>query len=60
MREYTVTAYPYAIQYGTILVPDDVAPEDTATYIENNWNEIRFRKPELDYEGTDFEFEQED
>jgi len=56
MLEYEVVAYPYAIQYGTINVPDTVKPEDVKNYIEGNWGDIKFEKPvDLDYEGTDFE-----
>jgi len=56
---YWIVASPYATQYGTIVVPDNVEPEE---YIKEHWDEIDFDEPELDYAGTDFEFgiEQED
>lgn len=55
-KNYIVTAYPYAVQYGTLIgAPDDV-DED---YILEHWNEIRWQEPDLDYCGTDFEFEEE-
>ncbi len=48
-----VTAYPYAVQYGRIDVPDDV--EDIREYVSDNWDDIDFGDPELDYVGCDFE-----
>ena len=50
---YTITAHPYATQYGSILVPCDC--KDVAKYIVDNWESIKFGEPELDYFGTDFE-----
>lgn len=55
--KYSIVAYPYAKQYGTIEVPDYIPKEDIDTYIEDCWNEIKFEEPELDYHGTDFERE---
>ena len=55
--KYKITAYPYAIQYGTIEVPDSVPEEEIRHYIEGNWGEIKFGEPELDYSGTDFDKE---
>ena len=55
-KNLTITAYPYAVQYGVLIgAPDDV-DED---YIREHWNSIKWGKPELDYFGTDFEFEEE-
>lgn len=48
-----VTAYPYAVQYGKIDVPDDV--EDIKEYISDYWDDIDFDEPELDYEGCSFD-----
>ncbi len=53
-----VTAYPFATQYGTIDVPDDV--EDVREYIDENFDEIKFGEPDLDYCGTDWDYERED
>ena len=50
---YEVTAYPYAVTYGSINVPDDI--EDVREYISEHWDEIEFGQPVLDYCGTDFE-----
>ncbi len=51
-----VIAYPYAVQRGTIEVPDHIPEEDIDTYIEDCWGEIEFDAPELDYHGTDFDW----
>lgn len=48
-----VTAYPYAVQYGEIEVPNDVT--DVKKYIIENWGSIEFDEPNLDYKGTDFD-----
>ncbi len=59
-REVYVTAYPFATQGGTIQVPDNVKGyENVSAYIDEHWNEIDFNQPELDYGGTDFDFEEE-
>lgn len=50
-----VTAYPYAVQFGEIDVPEHV--ENIEEYIHKNWDNIDFTEPDLDYAGTDFEFE---
>lgn len=55
MNEYEVVAYPYAVQYGTVNVPDTVKPEDVDDYITEHWNDIKFGEANLDYAGTDFE-----
>ena len=56
MLEYEVVAYPYAVQYGTINIPDTVEPEEVDDYITEHWGDIKFEKPaDLDYAGTDFE-----
>ena len=57
MREVTVTAHPYATQYGTIQVPFDVT--DVKQYVQNHFNEVQFASPELDYAGTDLDLEYE-
>ena len=48
-----VTAYPYAVVFGTIDVPDG---EDVEEYINDHFDEIEFGEPELDYCGVDIEF----
>lgn len=56
MLKYEVVAYPYAVQYGTINMPDTVEPEDVDDYITEHWGDVEFEKPaDLDYAGTDFE-----
>ena len=52
-----VTAYPYARTEGSIEVPDDI--ENVREYLEENWDEIQFGNPELDYCGTDYDFDME-
>ena len=51
---YSVTAYPYAVQHGKIKIPNSIT--DVYEYITEHWNEIAFDEPELDYQGTDFDF----
>lgn len=53
-----ITAYPYASQTGTLNVPDDC--ENVEEYISEHWNSIDFNSPDLDYKGTDFDFEIEE
>lgn len=55
--KYIVRAYPFALQYGTIEIPDDVPEGELNEYIETHWENIKFDEPELDYTGTDFEYE---
>ena len=57
MSKYLITAFPYATQYGRLEIPDDV--EDVNEYIRLHWDEIKFDEPELDYCGTDFDYETE-
>lgn len=55
-----VTAYPYAVQTGHIFIPNNLnAGEDIKEYLQDNWDKITFSKPNLDYCGTDFEWEEE-
>lgn len=51
-----VIAYPYAVQRGTIEVPDNVPADEVDAYIEEYWTKIDFDAPELDYAGTDFDW----
>ena len=55
-----VTAFPYATQYGTIDIPDELMGDasDEREYVRNHWNDIEFEEPELDYSGTDFELDE--
>ncbi len=55
---YLITAYPYAVVYGSIEVPDDV--EDAWDYIDDHFDDIKFGEPELDYCGTNYEFEEDE
>lgn len=59
-KTVSVTAYPYAVQYGELDIPKGLSQEKTEEYIRDHWNEIRFGDPELDYCGTDFEFDDEE
>lgn len=52
---YKITAYPYAIQHGTVDVPDSVPAEDIDDYLTEHWSDIKFDEPDLDYAGTDFD-----
>ena len=60
MENVIITAYPYAIQYGNLKVPKDLNEEEKRQYINEHWNEISFGEPDLDYCGTDFDFETEE
>lgn len=56
-RKINVTAYPYATCYGEIEIPANLTDKDSIKeYIEKNFNNIEFSAPDLDYEGTDFDF----
>jgi len=50
-----ITAYPYAIQNGTLEIPDDIERDFREEYITEHWSEIKFGEPELDYADTDME-----
>ena len=57
MSKYLITAFPYATQYGKLEIPDDV--DEVKEYIKDHWDDIQFDEPELDYCGTDFDYETE-
>jgi len=58
MNKIYVTAYPYARQTGSVLVPESVdSVEDLRAYIMEHFDEIDFGEPELDYAGTDMAFD---
>ena len=58
--KYLITAYPYATMYGRIEVPDEVVENGTTKeWLSNHFNEINFDEPELDFCGTDFDYEEE-
>ena len=59
MRIVSITASPYATQYGELSVPKDLTGEKLREYIRNHWSGIPFGEPELDYVGTDFEIDNE-
>lgn len=54
-----ITAYPYASQTGTIEVPEDLQSDEIEKYIINNWGDIKFNNPDLDYGGTDFDWSED-
>lgn len=51
----TITAQPFATQYGTIEVPDGLSEEEVREYVNDHFNDIEFDEPDLDYAGTDIE-----
>ena len=51
----TITAQPFATQYGTIEVPDELSEEEVREYVNDHFNDIEFDEPDLDYAGTDIE-----
>lgn len=50
-----IRAYPYAIQYGTLEMPDNIEEDMREEYVIEHWNEIKFNEPELDYADTDMD-----
>ena len=56
MKHVTVTAYPYAVQHGELDVPEGLSAEEEKEYINSHFEEIAFGAPDLDYNGTDFEW----
>ena len=50
-----VTAYPYAITSGYIEVPDKT--DNVKAYIDEHFDDIEFGEPDLDYCGTDYDFD---
>ena len=59
MKTLNITALPYAVQYGTIKVPDNLDESCYTEYINDHWDDIEFEPPDLDYCGTDFEIDEE-
>ena len=55
MKVLEITATPYATQYGTIEVPDDLPEEDYKKYVTEHFDDIKFGEPDLDYAGTDLD-----
>lgn len=51
-----VTAYPYATQSADIEIPAGMSPEEEHSYIEENFKNIQFGSPSLDYDGIDYEY----
>ena len=51
----TVYAHPYANMTGTIYVPK--GKEVTSDYLMEHWGNIQFNEPELDFRGTDIDWE---
>ena len=56
MKEILVRAYPYAMQKGTMVIPEGLSPEEEHEYIVDHFDEIQFGEPDLGYAGTDFEY----
>ncbi len=51
-----VTAYPYAVQYGSLIVPDELSDQaEIEEYVREHFDEIEFGEPDLDYAGTVFD-----
>ena len=57
-RTLNVTAYPYAVMYGTIEVPANVPDNELDAYVCEHFNEVKFGEPQLDFAGTDFDIEE--
>ena len=60
-RKFCVTAYPYAVQWGTIIVPEEYQTKlEVENYIDEHFDDIEFGQPDLDYAGTDWECNEEE
>lgn len=58
MKKAYITAFPYATQEGTLEIPENIKTlKKTEEYIREHWNDIDFNDVDLDYAGTDFDFE---
>lgn len=58
MKTAYITAYPYATQNGKLKIPDEIKTlSQTEKYIQEHWNDIDFNEVDLDYAGTEFDFE---
>lgn len=55
-KTINVTAYPYAIQHGTIEVPNGIDESEIEEYVMEHFDEIKFNNAELDYCGTDIDY----
>ena len=55
----TITAYPFVVSYGEILVPAEIAGDETKIreYISDNFNSINFYSQDFDYCGTDIDID---
>ena len=57
--KYWITMYPYAIQNGEVEVPDEVVADGKVKeWIRNNLDKAEFEPVDLDYAGTDFDYEE--
>ena len=56
-KTLTITAFPYATQYGTLEIPDDLPENRFRDYVNEHFGEIKFGAPDLDYAGTELEIE---
>ena len=60
MKNITIYANPFAQITGHIIVPNKIPTNDEnilIEYINEHWNEIDWDEPELDFAGTDLQFE---
>ena len=55
VKTLCVTATPYATQYGTIDVPEDLPEDEYEEYVHNHFGDIKFGEADLDYAGTDLD-----
>lgn len=59
MKKLIITAYPYAVTYGELIVPDDLPEDEYQEYTNEHFNDVSFGAPDLDYCGTDFDVEED-
>lgn len=57
-KRISITAYPWATAVGMLTIPDNISDDEIRDYILNKWDEIEFDLVDLDYENSDFEYEE--
>lgn len=54
-RTVEIAAYPWATVFGILEIPEDIPDDEIESYVLDNWDNISFGEPELDYCNIDFE-----
>ena len=59
-KKLSVQFFPYASQWGTIVIPEYLSEEEQKEYILEHFNEVEFGEVNLDYKGTEFDIYDEE